>query len=95
MPEVFLPDEAYLVSDDPPSRELLCPPDILCIAAGLASGVQECVGPESFPIVKVSRLPETLPCLRDPLDLPRKVELDNCKYWYDSENWGKGLKDVV
>ncbi|KAG8376169.1 hypothetical protein BUALT_Bualt09G0035300 [Buddleja alternifolia] len=56
--------------------ELLCPLNILFAVAGLASGVRERVGSESFPKVRVSRPPETALRLSDPLDLPKKVEFD-------------------
>lgn len=79
MLELFLPEDVCFGSEDPPSAEVLCPLDILFTVAGLASGVRERVGSESFPNVKVSRLPETAARLSVPLDLPKKVELESCK----------------
>lgn len=67
--------------EDPPRGEVLCPVEILLAVEGLAaSGVRERVGSEeSFPKVNVSRLPETVPRLSVPLDLPKKLELECCK----------------
>lgn len=79
MLELFTPEEVCFALEDPPSGKFLCPLDVLFAVAGLASGVRERVGSESFPKVKVSRLPETVPRLSVPLDLPKKVEFDSCK----------------
>lgn len=79
MLELFLPDDVCFGSNDPPRGEVLCPLDILFTVAGLASGVRERVGSESFAKVKVSRLPETAGRLSVPLDLPKKVEFESCK----------------
>lgn len=77
---LFLPEEVCCFgSDDPPNGDVLCPLAILFMVAGLASGVRERVGSDSFPKVKVSRLPETAGRLSDPLDLPKKVEFESCK----------------
>ena len=79
MPELFIPEEVCFALEDPPSGKLLCPLDVLFAVAGLASGVRERLGSESFPKVNVSRLPETVPRLSVPLDLPKKVEFESCK----------------
>lgn len=70
-PELFLPDEVCLGSEDPPRGKVLCPLEIFCAVPGLASGVRDRVGSESFPAVNVSRLPAIAPLLNDPLDLPK------------------------
>ena len=77
MPEVFLLDAACLGSEEPPNGEVLCPLEILFTVPGLASVVRERAGSDSLPTVNASRLPETAPRLNDPLDRPKKVELDN------------------
>lgn len=81
MLELFIPEEVCfgLELEDPPIAEVFCPIVILLAVAGLASGVRERVGSESFPKLNVSRLPETVPRLTVPLDLPKKVELESCK----------------
>lgn len=66
VPELFLPDEVCLGSEDPPNGDVLCPLEIFCAVPGLASGVRDRVGSESFPAVKVSRLLAIAPLL----DLP-------------------------
>lgn len=78
--ELFLPDEVCLGSEEPTSGEgeVLWPLEIFCAVPGLASGVRDRVGSESFPTLNVSRLLAIAPLLNDPLDLPKYVELDNC-----------------
>ena len=74
---MFLLDEVSLGSEDPRGG-LLCPLEILCIAPGLASAVQDRWGSDSLP-TNTSRLLETAAArLEDPLDRPKKVELGNC-----------------
>lgn len=79
MLELFIPEEVCFGLEDPPIAEVFCPLAILLAVDGLASGVRERVGSESFPKLKVSRLPETVPRRSVPLDLPKKVELESCK----------------
>ena len=73
---LFFPDDEFLGSEDPPSGDNLCPPEIFCNVPGLASGVRERARSDSIPAVNVSRLPDTAGRLSDPLDLPKK-EPDN------------------
>lgn len=81
MLELIFPDEACFGSEDPPNGELLCPPEIFCIVTGLASAVRERAGSDSFPTTNASRLLlGTADRLNDPLDRPKKVEVDNCKF---------------
>ena len=70
MLELILPDAERLGSEDPPIGELLCPLETL---------VPERTTSDSFPTATPSRLLETAARLSDPLDLPKNVELDNCK----------------
>lgn len=77
MLEAFLLDDVRLGSEDP-TGELLCPLEILRTAApGLASLVCAREGSDSLPIMAASRLLDIAARLDEPLDRPKKWEL-NC-----------------
>lgn len=66
-----------MVSEDPPTGELLCPLEILYAAPGLASAVRDRWGSDSLP-TSASRLLETAARLDDPLERANMLEFDNC-----------------
>ena len=75
--EACLPDDVCLVSDDPPTGELLWPLETLYAAPGLASVVRDRWGSDSLP-ANASRLLETAARRDDPLERANILELDNC-----------------
>lgn len=74
--EVFRAEEERLGSEEP-TGELLCALMTLRKPPGLASVVRAREGSTSLP-TNASRLLETAARLKEPLDRPRNVELDNC-----------------
>ena len=66
-----------LVSEDPPTGELLWPLEILYAAPGLASAVRDRRRSDSLP-TSASRLLETAARLDDPLERANILEFDNC-----------------